>query len=94
MVISGHKFIVKSWSNLFVELLNWIAEYESESFKELAKDYPRFINDDSTKLRKTKKLKNGFYVETNLSAERIHRFCNQAIQIVGLSSEDWQIEIE
>ena len=94
LVISGHKFIVKSWSNLFVELLNWIAEYESESFKELAKNYPRFINENPKKLRKTKELKNGFYVETNLSAERIYHFCHQAIQTVGLSNEDWQIEIE
>ncbi len=37
------------------------------------------------------KLKNGYFLETNLSAEYIYKFCNQAIQTIGLSSEDWQV---
>jgi hypothetical protein len=31
-------------------------------------------------------------METNLSAEAIHRFCLQAAEVSGLSSEDWHVE--
>jgi uncharacterized protein with ParB-like and HNH nuclease domain/uncharacterized protein YecA (UPF0149 family) len=94
LIISGDKFIVKSWTNIIVDVLSWIAEYEADCFNDLVRDYPRFISKSSTGIRKGKQLKNGYFVETNLSAERIYSFCNQAMQVVGLSNEDWKITFD
>jgi len=37
---------------------------------------------------------NGAYMELNLSATAIHRFCIQAAELAGLSSIDWHVESE
>jgi len=94
LVILGDKLAVKSWKDVYLTLLNWIADYEPEVFILLAKDYPNFVSKDAFNLRRTEKLKNGYFAELNLSADQIYRFCGQVIQRVGLSSDDWKVETE
>lgn len=92
VTILGQKIFVDTWRDVQACTLNTIAELEPDMFVQLASEYPRFISADPTKFRRNRQLSNGLFIEVNLSARDVHRFCTQAIQSVGLSSEDWSVE--
>jgi hypothetical protein len=94
VAILGQRFSVESWRDVQAYTLKAIAELEPDLFAKLADEYPRFISADSGKFRRNRQLGNGFYIEVNLSARDVFRFCNQAIESIGLSSEDWVVETE
>jgi uncharacterized protein with ParB-like and HNH nuclease domain len=94
VTILGQKFSVESWRDVQAYTLNVIAELEPDSFAKLAGEYPRFISSDSEKFRRKRQLSNGFYIEVNLSARDVYRFCTQIIESIGLSSEDWIVETD
>lgn len=94
VIILGQQINVTSWRDVLIKTMNTIADLEPELFETLAKQYPSFISSDSGRFRRNYKLTNGFYVYINLSAKNIYRFCTQAIESIGLSSEDWNVETE
>jgi hypothetical protein len=55
--------------------------------------YPRFIGPNKSKFREFRRLKNNVYIEVNLSAKEIQRFCVQAIESIELSIEDWKVVV-
>ena len=60
----------------------------------VAQELPRFVNADATAFRRSsrlKKLSNGSYLESNLSAAAIHRLCVQTAQLAGLGPTDWSV---
>jgi uncharacterized protein with ParB-like and HNH nuclease domain len=94
LIIQSDKYAVKTWKDVYVTLLNWVVDYEPDIFSELSQNYPKFVGQNPLNFRTSVTLKNGYFAETNLSAESIHRFCGQIIQRVGLSSDDWKVETE
>ncbi|MDD4439901.1 MAG: hypothetical protein PHS04_17995, partial [Tissierellia bacterium] len=60
----------------------------------IATNYPNLINEDKDKLRTWRQLKNGKYVETNMSAQYSKLYCNRAISMADLSDDDWQVETD
>ena len=94
VTILGQRFSVESWRDVQAYTLNAIAELEPDLFAQLAGEYPRFISSDPGKFRRNRQLSNGFFIEVNLSAKDVYRFCNQAIESIGLSSDDWNVESE
>ncbi|MBI2416430.1 MAG: DUF262 domain-containing protein [Ignavibacteriales bacterium] len=90
--ILGQFFEVNSWRDVLSNTLNTIADLEPEKFEIIIKNYPRFVSLDGNKFRATRKLINGAFVEVNLSAQSIQRFCFQALETIDLSSEDWRVE--
>jgi hypothetical protein len=94
VTILGQSFPVESWRDVQTSTLNAIAQLEPELFIQLAGEYPRFISADPGKFRRKRQIENGFYIEVNLSAKDVYHFCNQVIDSLGLSSEDWIVETE
>jgi hypothetical protein len=94
ITILGQRFPVESWRDVQTYTLSTIAELEPDLFAKLADEYPRFISADSGRFRRNRQLSNGFYIEVNISAKDVYRFCNQAIESIGLSSEDWIVETD
>lgn len=92
VTILGQKFPVETWRDVQASTLTTIAELEPELFTQLANEYPRFISPDPSRFRRKRELSNGFFIEVNLSAKDVCRFCTQAIESIGLSSEDWIVE--
>jgi len=90
--VLNKKYPVKTWRDVLETTLNVVADLDEDKFQELIQDYPRFVNSNHQKLRYTRELKNGAFIEVNLSAEDINSFCLKAFERAGLSSEDWQIE--
>ncbi len=93
--ILGDVFPVRTWKEVYLTVLNWIIDYEPSSFVELSNEYPNFISNYYHEgILKVCELKNGYYVETNLSAKSIYQFCSQVLQYLELSDEDWKVERE
>jgi hypothetical protein len=71
---------IKTWRNLFILLLNELKEKDPDRFAKLPEE-EKFISNrgnplfskDQHNLREGKKLKSGFYVEVNLSANDIRK---------------------
>ncbi|HNN29603.1 MAG TPA: hypothetical protein PKL36_11245, partial [Agitococcus sp.] len=92
VTILGQSFPVSSWRDVEVCSLNTLLDLEPDLFAKLQKDYPNFIGSDSLRFRNHRQLKNGLYIEMNLSAQAIYRFCTQAFESIDLSSDDWFVE--
>ena len=90
--ILGQTNTVASWRDVLESTMNTIGLVEPEAFELLANNYSRFISADSVSLRSSRQLQNGYFIETNLSAKSIHRFCVQALESIGLTKEDWIVE--
>ena len=84
---------VHSWRDVLEQTMNVISELEPEKLEHLIQQFPRFISRDPNKFHAIRTLKDGNYIEVNLSAKSIESFCFQAIQAVDLSIEDWKVEI-
>ncbi len=85
----GKYFEVKSWRDVLEITLNVIADLDSKIFESIRENFPRYISYEKINLRETRQLKNGCFIEVNLSAQSIQRLCSQVIEIADLSSKDW-----
>lgn len=74
--------------------LNIISELEPDKFNILLSEYPKFVSLESKRMRATRLLNNGVFIEVNLSAQSIYKFCNQAFEAIGLTAEDWKVVCE
>jgi uncharacterized protein with ParB-like and HNH nuclease domain len=90
--ILGQKFGVASWRDVMETTIDTLAELEPDRFQQLLKEFPHFVGQDKTRFRATRALKCGAFIEVNLGAESIYRFCNTAMSAIGLTSEDWKVE--
>ncbi|PGH40389.1 MAG: hypothetical protein CRN43_03310 [Candidatus Nephrothrix sp. EaCA] len=90
--ILGQQKPVDSWRDVLVKTLNTIADLEPEKFEVIAHNCSRYLGKDKNKFRTTKELKNGYFIEVNLSAKSIRKFCYQALETVELGSE-WKVEV-
>ncbi len=91
--VHNKKYSVKSWRDVLEKTMNFIADSDEDKFQELVQEYQRIVNWNNQKFRYSRELNNGAFIEVNLSANDINSFCLKAIERVGLSSEDWQVEI-
>ena len=91
--ILGQYFVVHSWRDVLERTMNTIAELEPEKLEQIIQQYPRFIGRDKKKFKETRELKNGTFIEVNLSALEIQRFCFQALTTIELSSEDLVVNV-
>lgn len=70
-----------------------IATLDEERITEILTQFPRLIGSDQSKLRSTRQLSNGLFIEVHMSAAAIYRFCVQAAELAELSLEDWYLEL-
>ncbi len=94
LYILGQYFAVQSWRDVLEQTMNIIADLEPEKFDQIVKQFPRFVGRDNKKFREMRRLKNGKFIEVNLSSQDIQRFCFQVLETFDLSAEDWRVETE
>ncbi len=92
LLIFGQAYQVKNWRDVLEVSLNTVAEKEPDKFKEIVAKFPRFLGWQKEDFRTSRQLKNGVFLNTNLSAKDIHKFCLKAIETAELSSEDWEVK--
>lgn len=91
--ILGQQFKVQTWRDVLEQTLNTIADLEPDKFEIIAHNFPRYISKDKSKFRAVRQLQNGYYVEVNMSAQSIQKFCSQAMETIELTSEDWGVTV-
>jgi len=89
--ILGQYFVVNSWRDVLQQTLNTIADLEPDKFEMIIQEFPRFVGKDKKKFRAIRELNNGAFIEVNLSAQNIQRFCYQAVEAIDLSYDDWRV---
>lgn len=85
---------VESWVDVATVTMETIIAIGPDEFEQVVKELPRFVNTDATAFRRSsrlRKLSNGAYMETNLSAAHIYRLSMQAAQLAGLGPSDWEV---
>jgi uncharacterized protein with ParB-like and HNH nuclease domain len=92
--ILGQYFTVGSWRDVLQKTMNTIAELEPDKFEQIIAEFPRFIGKDKKKFRAIRELDNGAFIEVNLSAQNIQKFCYQAIEAINLTYSDWKVITE
>ena len=91
--ILGQQFEVKTWRDVLEQTLNTIADLEPDKFDIIAHNFPRYLGKDKNKFRAVRQLQNDYFIEVNLSAQSIQKFCHQAMETIELTSEDWSVII-
>ncbi|MBI5055921.1 MAG: DUF262 domain-containing protein [Nitrospirae bacterium] len=91
--ILGQQFRVQSWRDVLEQTLNTVADLEPEKFDVIAHNFPRYLGKDKNKFRAIRQLQNDYFVEVNLSAQSIQKFCYQAMETIELTSEEWNVTI-
>jgi uncharacterized protein with ParB-like and HNH nuclease domain len=85
---------VQSWADVAFAVIEGISKLGDEEFDRVAAELPKFANRDATAFRRTsrlRKLSNGAYVETNLSADAVYRSCLQAVQLAAVAHDHWEV---
>ncbi len=93
LVMPNKAIPVKTWCDVLQHTLQIISDRNEDHFLLIAETYPHYISLDAANLRTTRQLTNGFFFETHMSALAIDRLCRQALELAGLSSEDWHVDI-
>jgi uncharacterized protein with ParB-like and HNH nuclease domain len=91
--ILGQQFQVQTWRDVLEQTLNTVADLEPEKFEVIAHNFPRYLGKDKNKFRAIRQLQNGYFIEVNLSAQSIQKFCYQALETIELTSEDWSVTV-
>jgi len=66
-----------------------------DDFQRVMSELSRILNMDASTFRRARRLRrltNGAYLETNMSAAAIHRICIQALEIAGIGPDEWHVE--
>ena len=91
--ILGQQFQVQTWRDVLEQTLNTVADLEPDKFEIIAQNFPRYLGKEKNKFRAVRQLQNGFFIEVNLSAQSIQKFCSQAMETIELTSDDWSVMV-
>ncbi|MCX7999282.1 MAG: HNH endonuclease family protein [Leptospiraceae bacterium] len=94
LVIRGENYQVQSWIDVMEKTVEAICEMDPEEKRAmLLQNYSYYVGTKEDFARIVKAIpKFNIFINRNLSAENIYRFCQRIIERAGLSSEDWQVE--
>lgn len=94
LLILGQRFSVQTWRDVLENTMNTIAELEPDKFEQIMQQFPRFVGRDKNKFRAVRKLKNGTFIEVNMSAKSIQSLCFQALEAIELTTDEWSVKYE
>jgi len=92
VIIMGNSYPVSSWRDVMQRTLEVIIDRDADAFKKITEKFPTYVAWEN-KFRFIRQLSNGAYIVTGLNAQDIYRFCREVIELSGLPSSDWQVEV-
>jgi uncharacterized protein with ParB-like and HNH nuclease domain len=93
VIIMGESRAVSSWRDVMVFTLDTIIDINVESFDKIIEEFPQYVAWENH-FRVPRQLSNDCYIETHINAQSIYKFCCDVIELSGLSSQDWQIQLQ
>ncbi len=93
VVVLGERFPVTTWRDVAQQTMKSIHDLDEEGLVAISKHFPRYLGCDKSRFRAARPVTNVLFMEVNLSASDIYRFCVQASELAGLSTDDWSVEL-
>lgn len=91
--IFGEKYKVKSWRDVLEITMNIIIDnIDADRFQDILENFSHLIGWEEKKFREIRQLKNGAFIEVNLSSTYIYAFCQKAIEMAELPLAEWQVK--
>ena len=85
---------VKNWREVLTVTLEILVAAAPTQFTGVLEKYPHYIAASPQGFRGPKPLGNGYFIETNLAASSIHRFCQRAVATMGLPPGAWSVAVK
>jgi uncharacterized protein with ParB-like and HNH nuclease domain len=90
--ILGKTCAVSTWRDVLENTVNEVVEIDPDAFGALSRELSSHVGGDRTRFREARQLRNGGYVNVNLSAEGIDRLCRRILDVAGVSESEWNVE--
>lgn len=92
LCIFGKSLAVATWRDVLENTVNEILDADPNAYILLCKELSSHIGGDRTRFRESRQLRNGGFVNVNLSAEGIDRLCQRILVAAGVSHAEWEVE--
>ncbi len=96
MALNGYKFFMKKFPRFTFQEYQMPFEYGKDMDFLWLKSSPNRSEiriRTKNKFRAVRQLQNDYFIEVNLSAQSIQKFCYQAMETIELTSEDWNVSV-
>ena len=90
----GKRYPTNTWKDVMEQTFNVIAEFDPDGFRHFAKSSSYIKPDRNHHFISPRQLFNGYYIETNHSANQVYKKCEQALRAIDLNSEDWSVDTD
>ncbi len=88
--ILGQRIIVRSWRDVACQTSEEMIKL-NDNFDEIAEMMPAYLERKKFP-RASRQLSNGWFINTNLSAQSIKTYCRNLIAAFNLDDSDWSVE--
>ncbi len=90
MILLGQEFEVDTWRDVAEKTTEAIIQM-SDNFDVIANEFSYYLSREPFP-KANRQLSNGLYMNVNLSASSIKRYCRKLVNSSGLAPNDWQVE--
>ncbi len=92
LTIFGKAIEVESWRDVLENTVNEVVESDVDAYPALCRELPCHLGNDRSRFREARELRNGGFVNVNLSAEGIDRLCRRILDIVHVLPTEWMLD--
>ena len=90
--ILGKTCAVSTWRDVLENTVNEVIEIDPDAYSALCRELSSHIGADRTRFREARQLRNGGYLNVNLSAEGIDRLCRRILDVAEVAESEWNVE--
>lgn len=94
VTVLGTTHLVKNWREVLTQTLETLVSAEPAKFAQVLEKYPHYIAASPQGFRGPKPLGTDYFIETNLAASSIVRFCQRAMATMGLPPGAWSVAVK
>jgi len=94
VTVLGTTHLVKNWREVLTQTLETLVTAEPAKFAQVLEKYPHYIAASPQGFRGPKPLGPDYFIETNLAASSIVRFCQRAVATMDLPSGAWSVAVK
>jgi hypothetical protein len=83
---------VSTWRDVLENTVNEVIDIDPDAYSALSRELSSHVGSDRTRFREARQLRNGGYVNVNLSAEGIDRLCRRILDVTGVLEAEWGVQ--